>query len=112
MSTVVDHIPGDNQPEIRDVEDAGIVGVAVADLDNHEIVSFEGQTVAWDRHRYDRRRRNPSVHFVPENWASSDVGVHLRDRSRGSDNTGPEPLCQESGGEPVIAVAVGDEDVS
>jgi hypothetical protein len=38
--------------------------------------------------------------------------VHLRDRARGGDDTGAEPFGEQPGGEPVIAVAVGDEDVS
>jgi len=32
-------------------------------------------------------------------------------RARGGDDTGPEAFGQQPGGEPVIAVAVGDEDV-
>jgi hypothetical protein len=37
--------------------------------------------------------------------------VHLRDRSSGGDDTGPEPLCHQSRSEPVVAMAVRDEDV-
>ena len=53
----------------------------------------------------------PCVHLVPEQRPRGDAAVHLRDRSRGGDDTSPEPFCQQPGGEPVIAVAVGDEDV-
>jgi hypothetical protein len=58
------------------------------------------------------RRRPRSDPLVPEQRPQSDVGVHLRDRARRGDNACLEPLRQQSGGEPVIAVAVGDEDVS
>ena len=51
------------------------------------------------------------VHLVPEQRPRGDVGVHLRDRSRRGDDACPEALGQQPGGEPVIAVAVGDEDV-
>jgi hypothetical protein len=37
--------------------------------------------------------------------------VHLRDRSGGRDDACAEALGQQVGGEPVIPVAVGDEDV-
>ena len=37
--------------------------------------------------------------------------LHLRDRARRGDDARAEPLGEQSGGEPVIAVAVGDEDV-
>ena len=62
VSAVVDHIPSDNQPQIRDVENAVVLGVAVADLDDHEIVSFEREAVARDRHRCDMRWRDAWVH--------------------------------------------------
>src|SRR5262249_11269142 len=111
VNAVVDHIPGDNQPEIRNVDDAGVVGVAVADLHKHEVVSFEREAVVRDRHRRDGRWRDPWVHLVPKKRTPGDGGLHLRDRARGGDDAGPESFCQQSGGEPVIAVAVGDEDV-
>jgi hypothetical protein len=41
VNAVADRIAGDDQLEIRDVEDGGVVAVGVADLDDHEIVSFE-----------------------------------------------------------------------
>src|SRR5262245_23837850 len=37
--------------------------------------------------------------------------MHARDRSRSGHNAGPEPFRQQGGGEPVIAVAVRNEDV-
>ena len=46
VGAVVDHISGDDKFEIGDVEDAGLVGVGVADLNHLEIVSFEREAVA------------------------------------------------------------------
>jgi hypothetical protein len=46
VAAVVDHVPGDDQLEIRHVEDARAVGVGVADLDDHEIVSSP-RACAW-----------------------------------------------------------------
>jgi hypothetical protein len=40
VSAVVHHISRDDQTEIRDVEDADVGTVTVANLDLHEIVSF------------------------------------------------------------------------
>ena len=94
------------------MEDAVVVSVGVADLDDRKVVSFEREAVVRDRHRGDRRWRDPSVHLVPEKRTRSHVSVHLPDRSRGGDNTCPKPFRQQSGGEPVIAVAGGHEDVS
>ena len=111
VNAVVDHVPGDDQPEIRDVQDAVVVGVGVADLDHHQVVALEREPVVRDRHRGDRRRRDPRVQLVPQQRARRHAAVHLRDRARGGDDTRPEPFGQQPGGEPVIAVAVGDEDV-
>ena len=111
VHAVVDRVAGDDQLEIRDVQDAGVVAVGVADLDDHEVVPFEREAVVRHRHRGDRRRRDARVHLVPEQRPPSDVGVHLRDRPRRGDDACPEPFGQQPGGEPVIAVAVGDEDV-
>ena len=41
VNAVVDHVAGDDQPEIRHVEDAGVAAVGVADLDDRELMSFE-----------------------------------------------------------------------
>ena len=56
-------------------------------------------------------RRDAVVDLVPEQRPRGDVAVHLRDRAGAGDDAGPEPLRQQPGGEPVVAVAVGDEDV-
>ena len=55
VNAVVDRVAGDDQLEIRNVEDAGVVAVGVADLDDHEVVSFEREAVVWHRHCRDRR---------------------------------------------------------
>ena len=49
MNAVIDRIPGDNQSEVCDVKHAGIGAVRVANLDHHEIMSFERETVGRDR---------------------------------------------------------------
>lgn len=115
MNAVVDHIAGDDQLEIGDVQDGGVVAVDGADLDDRQVVAFKGEAVARDRHRGDRRGRDARVHLVhlvPEERPRGEVRVHLRDRAGRGDDAGPEPFGQKSGGEPVIAVSVGDEDVS
>ena len=51
VNAVVDHVAGDDQPEIRYVEDAGVAAVGVADLDDHELMSFEREPVVRHGHR-------------------------------------------------------------
>jgi len=45
VSAVVNHVPGDNQSEVRNMEHAVVVGVPVADLHDHQVVSFERETL-------------------------------------------------------------------
>jgi hypothetical protein len=45
VDAIVDHVAGHDQAEITDVQNAGLVGVAMADLDNDEIVTLEGEAV-------------------------------------------------------------------
>jgi hypothetical protein len=111
VNSVVDHVPGDDQPQIRDVQHAIVVGVGVADLDHHQVVVLEGEPVVRDGHRGDRRWRDPLVELVPQQRPRRHVAVHLGDGTGGGDDTGSEPFGQQPGGVPVIAVAVGDEDV-
>jgi hypothetical protein len=49
VTAVVDHVPRDNQPEVRHVQNAGIGAVGVADLHDHEVVLFELKAVVRDR---------------------------------------------------------------
>jgi hypothetical protein len=94
----------------HNTERAGIGAVRVANLDHREIVSFGRETVGRDRHG--RRRDHPSEHLVPEKRTRSQVAVHLRNGSRGGDDPRPKPFCQQSGGEPLLAVTMSDKDVS
>ena len=94
------------------MQDGAVRAVGVTGLDDHEVVSFEREAVAGDCHRGDGRGRDqPRVQLVPQHRPRGGARPHLPDRARGGDDTGPEPVGQQPGGEPVIAVAVGDEDV-
>src|SRR3954451_4868943 len=46
VHAVVDRVTGDDQLEIWNVEDGGVVAVGVADLNDHQIVPFEDEAVA------------------------------------------------------------------
>ena len=111
VHAVVDHVAGDDEVEVRDVQDGGVVAVGGAGLDDHEVVALEREPVVGHRHGRDRRRRDPRIDLVPQHRSRGDAGVHLGDRPRRGDDARPEPLGQHPGGEPVIAMAVGDEDV-
>jgi hypothetical protein len=93
------------------VQDGGVVAVGVADLDDHEVVSLEREAVVRRADGGDRRRRDPVVHLVPEQRPRCDAAAHLGDRAFARDDAGAEPLRQQARREPVVAVAVGDEDV-
>ena len=58
VGAVVDHVPGDDETEVGDVQDAVVVRVGVADLDDNQVVPFEREPVTGDRHRGDRRWRD------------------------------------------------------
>ena len=94
VNAVVDHIPGDDQPEIRDVQDAGVGAVGVADLDDHQVVPLEREAVAGHRHGGDGRRRDPGVQLVPQQRPCRHVAAHLRDRAGRGDDTRPESFGQ------------------
>ena len=111
MGAVVDDVAGDDESEIGNVQDAGGLGVGVPDLDDDEVVAFEREPVVRHRHRGHRGGRDAGVDLVPDERPRSDVAVHLRDRALGRDDACAEPLRQQAGVEPVVAVAVGDEDV-
>src|SRR5690242_5120520 len=49
VDAVVDRVAGDDELEVRDVQDRGVVAVGVADLDDRELVVLEGEAVV--RHR-------------------------------------------------------------
>lgn len=67
--------------------------------------------VARHRHGRDRRWWDACVDLVPHDRSRSVVRVHLLDSSRARDNSSTESFRQQSGGEPVVPVAMGDEDV-
>jgi len=73
--------------------------------------AFEGEPVVLHSHCGHRGVWNARVDLVPDERPGSDVPVHLLDRALGSYDACPEPLCQQVSVEPVVAVAVGDEDV-
>jgi hypothetical protein len=93
------------------VQHSAVNGVRGADLDDHEIVPLHRKAVVRHRHRSHRRRDQPWVDLVPEQRAHRDVAAHLGDRPGACDDARPEPFGQYPGGEPVVAVTVGDEDV-
>jgi hypothetical protein len=54
VNAVVDDVPGDDQLEIWDVRDAGVVGFSVAGLYDREIMAFEHEPIGRNRHRRDK----------------------------------------------------------
>lgn len=46
VDAVVDDVTGDDQVEVGGIQHAGVVGVAVPDLDDGQFVSFEDESVA------------------------------------------------------------------
>ena len=111
MDPVVDSVAGDDQSKIRDEQDDGVVGIGVADLDDGQVVSLEGEAVTGDHHRGDRRWRDqPRVHLVPQQRTRDNlpcicVVVPAEATARGPNRSA------SAGGEPMSAVTVGDEDV-
>jgi hypothetical protein len=58
VGAVVDHISGDNQLELRDVQDGGVVGVGVADLDDHRSTDRRATpTAAWPAPAFHMRQQ-------------------------------------------------------
>ena len=53
MDPVVDHVPGNDQFQVGDVKHAVVVGVAVADVDHHQVVALEREPVVRDCRRGD-----------------------------------------------------------
>ena len=112
MDPVVDHVPGNDQPQVRDVQHAVVVGVPVPDVHHQQVVTLDREPVVRDSDRGDRRRRDqPRVQLVPQQPPCCHVAVHLRDRRGCGDDTGTKSLGQHPSGEPVVPVAVCDEDV-
>jgi len=48
MDTVVDDVAGDDEIEARHVQHAGVVGVAVADLDDGQFVALQLNAICGD----------------------------------------------------------------
>ncbi len=91
------------QAEIGHVEHATVVGVAVTNLDDDEVVTLEGEAVVGHGDSGDRGRRDlPGPQLVPEDFADAYVKVHLFDRARGGHDPAAEPLGQHTSCEPVI----------
>jgi hypothetical protein len=76
------------------VQHGVVVGVGVADIDHYQGVALEREPVVRDRHRGDRRRRDPLVQLVPEQGPRRHAAVHLRDRAGRGDDTRAEPFGQ------------------
>jgi hypothetical protein len=115
VDPVVDDVTGDDEAEVGDVQHAGVVGVAVPDLDDTQLVPFEEDPVAefLDGGGGDGRVRDLSGQdAVPESRARPGGAVHLLDGGRRCHHLGAgEPFGDARSAEPVVAVRVGGEDV-
>lgn len=86
--------------------------VSVPDVDHPERVSLELDRVVGHLRRHDLGRGDLArEEGIPEELADGEVAVHLVDRPGGGHHLGAEPLGELGGPEPVVPVAVGDEDV-
>jgi hypothetical protein len=84
----------------------------VPDFDDDEVMTLEGEAVVGNNGRGDGRWRNvPGISRVPHGLPTNHVVVHLLDRAGRGDDRRVKPVGEDAGGEPVIPVAMGGDDM-
>jgi hypothetical protein len=84
----------------------------VPDFDDDEVMTLQSEAVVGYWGCGDRGRRDlPGISLVPHELAAGRVVVHLLDGAGRGDDRRVEPIGEDTGGEPVIPVAVGGDDM-